>query len=250
MDIDKQPVRPHKVFKKRYPVIPSVSSSSEDIVFKRESSEPWDDYGERIRIKPGIYLAFRKRYPHSAVMVHMVESPPSDVNINAVVHRNIVQLYRIYISSKCWSLVYGLTMVSMKDILTFRPCWGQAETAALSRGVLQGLKHLHEILHISHGDLRPETIRIELNGLVKLSHVGESQLRNNQDYSRDLEMLAVVIEQLGSYPKDSLWQNFLDKLKRGEAASSLLKHAVLGRWEGEEQLHHCAVRWLASLTIR
>jgi serine/threonine protein kinase len=160
---------PKKVTKQPPPVRPSSTASLDDISFKQLSGDVWEQYKLETDIEPGCHLALMKKYPHSTVFIHQVSvAPEKIINLKPVVHRNIVHLRHVYTGGEQISMVYEMTIASLKDILSFRPHWSVAETAAVCQSVLSALKYMHGTLGVSHGNLDARTIRVDWNGTVKL----------------------------------------------------------------------------------
>lgn len=161
--------RHNKVIKRPFPINPSNHVPVDDIFFKWDSTSPWDHYRRETTLGPGSNLAFLKKYPHGVVLIRKVDKPArGTASLKSTIHRNLVQLHRVYIEKSSISMVYEITVASLSDLLSFRPHWAHAETAAVCHGVLSALKYLHSTLHIAHGDLREENIRLDWNGTIKL----------------------------------------------------------------------------------
>ena len=132
-------------------------------------TNPWDHYRRETPADDAVHLAQLERFPHTTVEIHQVEMPEARLSdLRRVTHPNIAELSHAYWHQGTLSMVYEATLISLKDILTFCPHWGLAETATLCRGVLSALKYLHDACGISHGALDVDNIRFMPNGMVKL----------------------------------------------------------------------------------
>ncbi|KAI9036317.1 uncharacterized protein KD926_002081 [Aspergillus affinis] len=212
--------------RKPAPVRPSSNASLDDITFKWAGIDPWEHYQQLATLEPGHYLAVLKKYPYDTVFVRQSKFQDSNlVDFKHVIHRNIVYMGRLYIEDVYITMVYETTVASMKDILSFRPHWGLAETAAVCFGVLTALKYIHSSLGICHGDLKVENIRFDLSGTVKLANIGNSLLRGSKQYSDDLRSLALLVRRLsepGASGDTSLLE-FLRALEEGQPTAALLE---------------------------
>ncbi|KAA8641414.1 uncharacterized protein ATNIH1004_001879 [Aspergillus tanneri] len=242
--------RPHKVIKKNpLQIRPSSPASLGDISFWCTSVDPWEHYRRETTLPSGYHLAFLKKYPYTAVLVRQLNMAAAQATaLRSVLHRNIVRLSRVYLENDSVTLIYDITVASLKDILSFRPNWTVIETAAMCQGILSGLRYLHGVLGISHGDLRVENICLDLDGTVKIANIGDSLLRGGQDYNQDMCSLAGIIKQLCQPTELSLptLSDFLKGVEKGEPPSKLLQHEFLKLSNGDEQLHHCVWTWLAT----
>ncbi|KAL4887984.1 kinase-like domain-containing protein [Aspergillus ambiguus] len=246
--------RPHKVTKLP-PHVPEIRPSNhgtlEDISFKWTSAGPWEHYQRETALQPGCYLAFLKKYPHTPVLVCERDIPCGEINqLRSIVHRNIVRLCRIYVCEKSLTMIYEMTFISLKDILSFRPHWNMAETAAVCQGVLVALNYIHKTLGISHGDIRAESICLDSEGAVKLGRIGDSLLQNKRDQADDIYAFARIVKRLiePGELNESL-ADFMGRLERGEAPATLLQHKFLSYVNGPGQLHHCVWRWFATRAL-
>jgi serine/threonine protein kinase len=167
-DSDVDPL-PNKIKKRPPPIRPYTTASLDDVAFQWTAADVQDHYRLETVLHPGHHLGFLKKYPHSAVVVQCTRAPAEQMlNLKPVIHRNVVQLRRVYTKGDSLSMVYEMTIASLNDILSFRPHWTIAETAAICHSVLSALKYLHGSLGISHGDLGVRSLRLDWNGLVKI----------------------------------------------------------------------------------
>lgn len=229
------------------PVRPSKNDSIDDISFKWISVGPWEHYRRETNVGPGAELVFLKKYPHTPAIMQQVNAPAEHLaRLRPIVHRNIVQLHRVYEDGRNLKLVYEWTVASLKDILSFRPHWSIAETAAVCHGTLSALKYLHGTLNVSHGDLRVENIHFDTSGAVKLANTGGSLLHERHNFKDDFDALSAITRKLTKPKEGSDLQDFLRKLSDDQSASRLLEHDFLKRVEGPEQIQHCVWTWLAT----
>ena len=89
-------------------------------------------------------------------------------SIDRPTHRNLVQIQTAYWHDGRLSILYEPTLVSLDQLLTFRPAWDLDDTATVCREVVSGLTYIHQSLEIAHGSLTADQIRLSLDGSVKI----------------------------------------------------------------------------------
>jgi hypothetical protein len=140
-------------------------------------TSPWDQYTQGGKPKLGLILAFRKKFPQTTVFIHEVRVPNGHLSrLKSVRHKNIVCLLQVFWEKNIASLVYEITPVSLGQILTFRPCWNLNDTATVCKEILSGLEFLHDTLHIGHGSLTAENVRLTWDGSVKIGKLPQPDL--------------------------------------------------------------------------
>lgn len=163
-------------------VLPSHSACPEDISFKQTGANIWDRYTSVTQFKIGYYYAMMKDYPFSSVLVkETCCSSERILQLRSAPHRNLLHLQHIYTKEKSIFMVYEMSVASLRDILSFRPHWGLADTAAVCHGILCALKYMHGPLGISHGNISLDTIRLHWTGTIKIGREAFSECQLTVD---------------------------------------------------------------------
>ncbi|KAF3484291.1 uncharacterized protein GIQ15_03615 [Arthroderma uncinatum] len=178
-------------------------------------------------------------------------------------HRNIVRLYCAYWASGSIYLVSEPSVISLRQIMMFRPSWGLEETAALSRGVLDGLMFVHNSLEIAHGSLSTDNIMLTWEGGVKLANIGSSIIdgKGREHSSGDLRSLARIIQNITEpaslldeeprlalkHPTGTDLDDFFAQLLTVKHVSDIIEHNFVKQAQGSDGLTRCVWKWWAAM---
>ncbi|GFF44665.1 hypothetical protein IFM51744_05876 [Aspergillus udagawae] len=115
-------------------------------------------------------------------------------------HPNLVNLKEVFIAKQNVFFLYDSWGISLEEIQqsSSKFCLGEVEIATISKGILQALKYVHEVLGICHGNVTLSTVLINQDGVVKLADVGSSQIRDSrrQQKSKDLQAVCSIARSL------------------------------------------------------
>ncbi|KAJ5151217.1 uncharacterized protein N7482_010469 [Penicillium canariense] len=112
-------------------------------------------------------------------------------------HKNVVNLREVFLAEDAAFFVYDEWDVPLEDIwrrsVTFR--LGEVGIACICKGILEGLKYVHDVLDLYHGALNLDNIFITDNGDVKLAHIGDSMTLepNPQGKTEDIQALGHIV---------------------------------------------------------
>ncbi|KAF4182504.1 hypothetical protein CNMCM8694_006752 [Aspergillus lentulus] len=115
-------------------------------------------------------------------------------------HPNLVNLKEVFIAKQNVFFLYDTWGISLEEIQlsSSKFCLGEVEIATISKGILQALKYVHEVLGICHGNVTLSTVLINQEGVVKLADVGSSLIREprRQQKSKDLQAVCSIARSL------------------------------------------------------
>lgn len=123
----------------------------------------------------GVYTAYDKgNLPVAIKQMNLEKQPKQDLIINEILvmresaHPNIVNFKDSYLwKGDLWVVMEYMEGGSLTDVVTAH-CMSEAQIAAVSREVCEGLRHLHS-KGVIHRDIKSDNILLSLNGDVKLS---------------------------------------------------------------------------------
>ncbi|KAF4207310.1 hypothetical protein CNMCM8927_003584 [Aspergillus lentulus] len=153
-------------------------------------------------------------------------------------HPNLVNLKEVFIAKQNVFFLYDTWGISLEEIQqsSSKFCLGEVEIATISKGILQALKYVHEVLGICHGNVTLSTVLINQEGVVKLADVGSSLIREprRQQKSKDLQAVCSIARSLLRLDETSairgtmglLAEDFTGSSGRATAAD-LLKISIL-----------------------
>lgn len=133
----------------------------------------------------GVYTAYQVGTNVSVAIkqMNLEQQPKKDLIINEILvmkesrHRNIVNFIDSFLfKGDLWVVMEYMEGGSLTDVVTCN-IMTEGQIAAVSREVLEGLKHLHEHAVI-HRDIKSDNILLSMEGEIKLS---EYELSGNQD---------------------------------------------------------------------
>jgi serine/threonine protein kinase len=112
--------------------------------------------------------------------MNLEKQPKQDLIINEILvmresaHPNIVNFKDSYLwKGDLWVVMEYMEGGSLTDVVTAH-CMSEAQIAAVSREVCEGLRHLHS-KGVIHRDIKSDNILLSLNGDVKLSKSSQKQ---------------------------------------------------------------------------
>ncbi|KAI9636781.1 kinase-like domain-containing protein [Dioszegia hungarica] len=126
----------------------------------------------------GVYTAYDKgNLPVAIKQMNLEKQPKQDLIINEILvmresaHPNIVNFKDSYLwKGDLWVVMEYMEGGSLTDVVTAH-CMSEAQIAAVSREVCEGLRHLHS-KGVIHRDIKSDNILLSLNGDVKLTDFG------------------------------------------------------------------------------
>lgn len=150
----------------------------------------------------GVYTAYDKgNLPVAIKQMNLEKQPKQDLIINEILvmresaHPNIVNFKDSYLwKGDLWVVMEYMEGGSLTDVVTAH-CMSEAQIAAVSREVCEGLRHLHS-KGVIHRDIKSDNILLSLNGDVKLSK--SSQKQESRDGADGYSRLWIRCENYGS----------------------------------------------------
>ncbi|OCF56442.1 STE/STE20/PAKA protein kinase [Kwoniella mangroviensis CBS 10435] len=126
----------------------------------------------------GVYTCHdRHGYPVAIKQMNLEKQPKQDLIINEILvmresaHPNIVNFKDSYLwKGDLWVIMEYMEGGSLTDVVTAH-CMSEAQIAAVSREVCEGLRHLHS-KGVIHRDIKSDNILLSINGDVKLTDFG------------------------------------------------------------------------------
>ncbi|KAE8395913.1 kinase-like domain-containing protein [Aspergillus alliaceus] len=115
-------------------------------------------------------------------------------------HPNLVNFKEVFIAKQNVFFLYDTWGISLEEIQqsSSKFCLGEVQFATISKGILQALKYVHEVLGICHGNVTLSTVLINQEGVVKLADVGSSLIREprRRQKSKDLQAVCSIARSL------------------------------------------------------
>jgi p21-activated kinase 1 len=134
------------------------------------------DFLSARRASGGVYTAYQVGTNMSVAIkqMNLEQQPKQDLIINEILvmkesrHQNIVNFIDSFlVKNDLWVVMEYMEGGSLTDVVTAN-IMSEGQIAAVSREVLQGLKHLHE--HgVIHRDIKSDNILLSMQGDIKLS---------------------------------------------------------------------------------
>ncbi|WWC64014.1 uncharacterized protein I303_106620 [Kwoniella dejecticola CBS 10117] len=126
----------------------------------------------------GVYTCHdRHGYPVAIKQMNLEKQPKQDLIINEILvmresaHPNIVNFKDSYLwRGDLWVIMEYMEGGSLTDVVTAH-CMSEAQIAAVSKEVCEGLRHLHS-KGVIHRDIKSDNILLSINGDVKLTDFG------------------------------------------------------------------------------
>ncbi|ORX39161.1 kinase-like domain-containing protein [Kockovaella imperatae] len=126
----------------------------------------------------GVYTAHDKSgQPVAIKQMNLEKQPKQDLIINEILvmreakHQNIVNYRDSYlIKGDLWVVMEYMEGGPLTDVVVGH-CFSEAQIAAVSREVCEGLRHLHS-MGVIHRDIKSDNVLLSLNGDVKLTDFG------------------------------------------------------------------------------
>ncbi|KAL4947079.1 hypothetical protein BDW69DRAFT_199915 [Aspergillus filifer] len=177
------------------------------------------------------------------------DSPPPEtlardalrVPVDGVVrtdHKNLVNVQELYLAQDALILTYDGWGVSVLEITQLFNIFAKDEhaVATICKETLRGLYYIHHEVGIAHGNISCGTVVLTSTGLVKITDVGESMLRERDSNDKYLDCQAVcemakVLLELESGPKPKttlrLAAEEFANTPLGASVDELLEHPFL-----------------------
>ncbi|WRT69084.1 uncharacterized protein IL334_006067 [Kwoniella shivajii] len=126
----------------------------------------------------GVYTCHdRHGFPVAIKQMNLEKQPKQDLIINEILvmresaHPNIVNFKDSYLwKGDLWVIMEYMEGGSLTDVVTAH-CMSEAQIAAVSREVCEGLRHLHS-KGVIHRDIKSDNVLLSINGDVKLTDFG------------------------------------------------------------------------------
>ncbi|RMJ22821.1 hypothetical protein PHISP_06310 [Aspergillus sp. HF37] len=115
-------------------------------------------------------------------------------------HRNVLNLKEAFVINNNMFFLYAQWGLTLKEIQKLSPVFqlGEVEVATVCKGILRGLKYIHNTLGISHGNVACSSILITDEGEVKITGIGESMTRERrpQGKAEDIRSVCKMVHTL------------------------------------------------------
>ncbi|EPQ26394.1 uncharacterized protein PFL1_06042 [Pseudozyma flocculosa PF-1] len=166
----------------------------------------------------GVFTAYQVGTNLSVAIkqMNLEQQPKKDLIINEILvmkesqHKNIVNFIDSFLfKGDLWVVMEYMEGGSLTDVVTCN-IMTEGQIAAVSREVLEGLRHLHE--HgVIHRDIKSDNILLSLTGDIKLTdfgfcaQIGESQAKRTTMVGTPYWMAPEVVTRKEYGPKVDIW---------------------------------------------
>ncbi|KAL4772408.1 kinase-like domain-containing protein [Aspergillus nidulans var. acristatus] len=135
-------------------------------------------------------IAHDNSLAHNIVVVKKLDEQANNHQLNQlhqVTHDNLVKILDVFTSSSFTYIVYESLETSLDKVqATCRGELTEIDMAIISKEVLEGLKYIHNVLGISHGNVMAQNILLSYSSCrIKLANMGYSILKPQQNKKLD-----------------------------------------------------------------
>ncbi|KAF4154948.1 hypothetical protein KXV55_008391 [Aspergillus fumigatus] len=164
-----------------------------------QRGDPVEKYLIDWKISNSEWIGLRRCQEHQVYLIKkriLVRERDIIDNLRGTSHKNLINLVEAFQLNDTLCLVYshrGFAIDLQTVCVGSGTAFNDTEIATTCLNVLSGLRYVHEVLTIAHGDLSRRNIMLHGDGKIRIANIGDGLLKNSKDRRQDLKNLGHIV---------------------------------------------------------